>query len=277
MYALGRVVIRKADKLLEELHFRQAYEKLCSARRWFDPDTLAEERAKAAAHIEKSSTKKDQEEKKNRKDVCGCAADNDDEWIQVKNTEKKKATEHTRKGSEQAGWKNNGTRVRNSEVISKTSMSKASVNSNLKSEAVSKCSSKAQLPKTQKSGLKKKPQMSKTLCRYHVGIEQDRAFNVKGMLLGEKGYRMRTIAENTGAKLRIRGRGSGFLEGPDKKEADEPLMICVSAETCDGFKVAVQDIESLLENVHNKYREFCHERNLQVPNLSVQQLEQPGH
>merc|ERR1719158_575558 len=62
MYALGRV-IHKADKLLEERRFREAYDKLCMARRWFDPDTLIEERAKAAAHAEKSLTKKNKKDK----------------------------------------------------------------------------------------------------------------------------------------------------------------------------------------------------------------------
>merc|ERR1712093_765569 len=109
-------------------------------------------------------------------------------------------------------------------------------------------------------------------CRYHVGIEQDRAFNVVRKLLGDRGSHMKTIAENTGAKLRVRGRGSGFLEGPDKVEAsDEPLMVCVSAMSHEGFEMAVQDVESLLEHVQDQYREFCHYRNLPVPSISVVQ------
>merc|ERR1711871_937856 len=59
MYALGRV-IRKADKLLEERRFREAYDKLCTASRWFDSDTLEEERAKAERkNKKKKSEKKD--------------------------------------------------------------------------------------------------------------------------------------------------------------------------------------------------------------------------
>merc|ERR1719321_2560506 len=84
----------------------------------------------------------------------------------------------------------------------------------------------------------------KLLCRYNVGIEQNRAFNVVRKLLGDRGSHMKTIAENTGAKLRIRGCGSGFLEGPDQKEAsDEPLMLCISAATRKGFDNAVEDAE----------------------------------
>jgi len=131
-------------------------------------------------------------------------------------------------------------------------------------------------PKSQSGQGRKSP--GKLTCRYHVCIEQDRAFNVVRKLLGDRGSHMKTIAENTGAKLRIRGRGSGFLEGPDKVEAsDEPLMLCVSAMSSEAFKMAVQDVESLLEHVHDQYREFCHDRNLSVPSMSVVQREQPSY
>jgi len=88
---------------------------------------------------------------------------------------------------------------------------------------------------------------------------------------------MKSIAENTGSKLRIRGRGSGFLEGPDQKEAsNEPLMLCICASTREGSDNAVQDVESLLEYVHDQYRTFCQDRNLPVPRLSIVQNEQPA-
>lgn len=129
---------------------------------------------------------------------------------------------------------------------------------------------------TQTAQGRKGPQ--KLLCRYNVGIEQDRAFNVVRELLGERGSHMKSIADSTGAKLRIRGRGSGFKEGPDMKEAsDEPLMVCISASTRVGFDSAVEDVESLMEYVHDLYRTFCRDRNLPAPRLSVVQDEQPAH
>jgi len=128
--------------------------------------------------------------------------------------------------------------------------------------------------KSQNGQARKGPQ--KLLCRYKVGIEQDRAFNVVQKLLGDRGSHMKTIAANTGSKLRIRGRGSGFLEGPDQKEAsDEPLMLCISASTREGFGDAVEDVESLLAYVHDQYRAFCQHRNFPPPRLSVVQDEQP--
>merc|ERR1719321_1021299 len=68
MYSLGRV-IRKADKLLESRRFRDAYENLCEARRWFDPETLAEERAKASARASEPKSRKSDKPKKVREDA----------------------------------------------------------------------------------------------------------------------------------------------------------------------------------------------------------------
>merc|ERR1711988_1074433 len=117
----------------------------------------------------------------------------------------------------------------------------------------------------------------KFLCRYNVGIEQDRAFNVVRKLLGDRGSHMKEIAESSGAKLRIRGRGSGFLEGAEKREAsDEPLMLCISATSASGFATATEDVESLLEYVHGQYKDFCLKQGLPVPTLVVARREQPA-
>merc|ERR1712224_487419 len=270
MYALGRV-IRKADKLLEERRFREAYDKLCTARQWFNPDTRMEQRAKAASHGKKNSVKREKAEKKDKKKACDLEAcdleADDDDWTQVKKKERKADDEVSKKerpdrASEQPRWKSDSKGSRKPEAVSK---------------ALSKPPSQASKPKLplshskpQTSASKARKATEKTLCRYHVGIEQDRAFNVLRKLLGDRGSHMKTIAENSGAKLRIRGRGSGFLEGPNQSEAsNEPLMICISAESWEGFEMAVKDVESLLERVHGQYRKHCHDRNLPVPRLAV--------
>jgi len=264
MYALGRV-IRKADKLLEERRFREAYEKLCAARPWFSPDTLEDERAKAAMHAEKK-------ESKDKKRAC---KSDDDEWTQVKKKDKKKAC-----GADVDEWtavnKKDKKKVRDEAPKKEQSYSKTSAQTSKVKPQSSNLNPQTSGFKTQSGQERKGPQ--KLLCRYNVCIEQDRAFNVVRKLLGDRGSHMKSIAENTGAKLRIRGRGSGFLEGPDQKEAsDEPLMLCISAATREGFASAVQDVESLLEYVHEQYREFCEGRRLPAPRLSIVQREQPTH
>merc|ERR1719482_1153829 len=99
MHAIGRV-IRKADKLLEDRRFREAYDKLRALSPWFNPDMVMEERAKAAARVEKKSTKKDPKEKKSKKEAGASDAD-DDEWTQVNKPGKKKVREHGRGTLEQ--------------------------------------------------------------------------------------------------------------------------------------------------------------------------------
>lgn len=293
MYALGRI-IRKADKLLDERRFREAYDKLSTAQRWFDPESLMQERAKASTRDDKKSAKKD------KKKACDLEEnDESDEWTQVKKKDKKKekrnssdelckkdigngtwkqagGKNHEHGKWEQAGRKNFGKTtnskpdtISNSASIQSSSLKPQSLT--LKPQA----SLRPQASATRPQG-KKAPQ--KMLCRYNVCVEQDRAFNVVRKLLGDKGSHMKQIAENTGAKLRIRGRGSGFLEGPDQTEAsDEPLMLCISATSREGFEAAVEDVESLLGHVQEQYRDFCKQRNLPVPNMLVTQREQPAN
>ena len=47
-------------------------------------------------------------------------------------------------------------------------------------------------------------------------------------ILGKGGNNMRRIAEDCNAKVRLRGIGSGFLEGAEGKEANMPLQLNVS-------------------------------------------------
>ena len=47
-------------------------------------------------------------------------------------------------------------------------------------------------------------------------------------------------------KLRLRGKGSGFKEGPNKTESEEPLHLCVSSKFEKTFNSAVKSIERLV-------------------------------
>jgi len=199
-----------------------------------------------------------------------------DDWTQVtkKDNSDKKASQPAQVASEQAGRKADGMKPggRWCKAASKVTTQGPNLKLPLSNP---KPQNSARKPQGKKAAARKTPQ--KLLCRYRVCIEQDRAFNVVRKLLGDKGSHMKKINESTGAKLRIRGRGSGFLEGPDQIEADEPLMVCISAPSSEGFEIAVQAVENLLESVHDQYRKFCNDRKLRVPTLSVVQLEQPGH
>lgn len=59
-----------------------------------------------------------------------------------------------------------------------------------------------------------------------------------------------------GVKLRLRGKGSNFLEGPDKQESEDPLNLCVSSKDFIKYEHACKEVEKLLVKVYQEYRHF---------------------
>jgi hypothetical protein len=94
-------------------------------------------------------------------------------------------------------------------------------------------------------------------------------------LIGRRGVHVHDIHRHSGAKLRIRGRGSGHLEvvGPSGKldrEAPVPLMLAISVDKYDpdGFLMAVNESVALLESTTERYRDMCRVRG-EVPELHL--------
>lgn len=58
-------------------------------------------------------------------------------------------------------------------------------------------------------------------------------------------------------KLRLRGQGSGFKEGPQKKESREPLHLCLSSKCIDAYTIAQREAETLLNGVYAEYSKYC--------------------
>lgn len=90
-------------------------------------------------------------------------------------------------------------------------------------------------------------------------------FDLVPMLIGRSGCNMRKVYTCTGAKVRIRGRGSGHLEVDGKREAPTPLMVAVTSDKSDhhGFKAAVQMILVELRTVEQRFRTFCQRNTIQ--------------
>lgn len=65
-------------------------------------------------------------------------------------------------------------------------------------------------------------------------------------------------AENTNQllKLRLRGKGSGYKEGPEQMESEDELHLCVSAKDDKVYRVACQSVEMLLQAVYSEYAEY---------------------
>jgi len=61
-----------------------------------------------------------------------------------------------------------------------------------------------------------------------VGIEPDRTFNARAKIVGPQGAYVKHIQQETGAKVQLKGRGSGYVEPTSGTEAFEPLHIHIT-------------------------------------------------
>jgi len=118
----------------------------------------------------------------------------------------------------------------------------------------------------------------KYTCKYEILIPNDKDFQVARRLIGSKGCNMKRILNeckqnnniNDNIKLRLRGRGSGFKEGPQNKESDEPLHLCISAKNQEEMKKACSLVDDLLNKIYDEYKKFCIKNNISpvVPQLA---------
>jgi len=63
--------------------------------------------------------------------------------------------------------------------------------------------------------------------------------------------------QNDIVKLRLRGKGSGFKEGPRQEESKEPLHLCISSRFYDKYKIACDMAQELLLNVYEEFKKYC--------------------
>jgi len=111
---------------------------------------------------------------------------------------------------------------------------------------------------------------NKMQCQFIIGIEEEPKFKVMRQIIGSGGANMKRIALSTDAKLRLRGRGSGFLEGPHNQESTDDLMLCLSSQDAVGYKHAKKLVTELLRDIYNNYDKFCSKAGQNPPGLSIQ-------
>ena len=106
---------------------------------------------------------------------------------------------------------------------------------------------------------------NKYTCRYDIAIEHSPQFPIAKKVIGSNGCNMKEIIEKSkikgipcddstdSVKLRLRGKGSGFKEGHDKKESSETLHLCVSAKNQKMFNLACSHVEKLLQKIYEDF------------------------
>jgi hypothetical protein len=116
------------------------------------------------------------------------------------------------------------------------------------------------------------PRMPKNTCRFIVpnDIASDGPFKAAKVLIGRGGQNMRQIAEATNAKIRVRGKGSGHLEGPNNAESSDPLMCCISCPESRGYEEAKVRVTRIFEQMFTQYRDHCKKQGKNVPELHMQ-------
>lgn len=134
---------------------------------------------------------------------------------------------------------------------------------------VAKQAAPSQRRATARSEAQDAAHLAKLQCQFLIGIEEEPEFHAVRKVLGGAGSNMKKIAGDTGVKLRLRGRGSKFLEGPAQEESSDPLMLCVSAPSRSAYDAAVVMVRSLLHSVYHEYDQHLEKKGLPPSGLQV--------
>lgn len=89
-----------------------------------------------------------------------------------------------------------------------------------------------------------------------VDLEPINGFNLRAQVVGRGGDNVKYIQQETGCKVQIKGRGSGFVEPQSGQESDEPMYLHIAGPRPEGVEKAKALCEELLENVKNDYQAF---------------------
>jgi hypothetical protein len=102
----------------------------------------------------------------------------------------------------------------------------------------------------------------KYVCNYLIQIENDDKFLVTKRIIGKNGCFLKKIIQEAcikygdfSTKIRLRGKGSGYLE-QNGKESEEPLMLCISSLNYPTYINCCLLIDSLLKKIYNDYYDY---------------------
>ncbi|WWC86855.1 uncharacterized protein L201_001734 [Kwoniella dendrophila CBS 6074] len=94
--------------------------------------------------------------------------------------------------------------------------------------------------------------------KLYISLESLRNFNVRAKTVGPGGMFVKYIQAETGARVQIKGQGSGFMENDTGRESDDPMHINIAAPTqeqIDRAKVLCNDLLEVLRQEWSKARD----------------------
>lgn len=122
---------------------------------------------------------------------------------------------------------------------------------------------------------------NKFVCNYEIQIDNDEYFRVTKRIIGNKGFYLKAILYDCcgkygdySTKIRLRGRGSGFKEGPNHEgkinillkhkllESNQPMQLCISSLNYNCYIKCCQSIEIFLGQIYTDFAYFIIKNNL---------------
>ncbi|OAL35508.1 hypothetical protein AYO20_05127 [Fonsecaea nubica] len=92
--------------------------------------------------------------------------------------------------------------------------------------------------------------------RIPIDMENIPGFNLRAQVVGQGGAYVKHIQQETGCRVQIKGRGSGFMEHSTGQESDEPMYLHVAGPQPAQVQKAKELCEDLLANVRVNFEHF---------------------
>ena len=105
----------------------------------------------------------------------------------------------------------------------------------------------------------------KYVCNYTVQIENDNLFMVTKRIIGKNGCFLKKILQEScikygdySTKIRLRGKGSGYVDKVNNSENEDPLMLSVSSLNYPTYYNCCLLLDNLMNKIYDDYYEHLH-------------------
>ncbi|EGX88803.1 KH domain protein [Cordyceps militaris CM01] len=89
-----------------------------------------------------------------------------------------------------------------------------------------------------------------------VGLEPVPGFNLRAQIVGAGGSYVKHIQQETGCRVQIKGRGSGYIERDTNLESEEEMFLHVAGPDPAMVERGRELCQDLIDNVREQYEEF---------------------